>query len=76
MFEVRPVDKNLSPRKMQFRVPFTALLGIILCSVYGANSQDILGCGGFVKSEVEINFSMVEVSPFFAPQNQEKAWHL
>jgi len=24
-------------------------------------SQDIVGCGGFIKSEVEINFSVIEV---------------
>ena len=24
-------------------------------------SDDILGCGGFVKSEVKINFSLIEV---------------
>ncbi len=25
-------------------------------------TQDIIGCGGFVKSEVEINFSLIEVN--------------
>ena len=24
--------------------------------------DDIIGCGGFIKSEVEINFSLIEVS--------------
>jgi len=26
-------------------------------------ADDILGCGGFVKSEVKINFSLIEVRP-------------
>ena len=26
-------------------------------------ADDILGCGGFVKSEVKINFSLIEVGP-------------
>lgn len=25
------------------------------------NSQDVVGCGGFVQSEVEINYSLIEV---------------
>ena len=41
--------------------------GVLFLAIFAAltdliNAQDILGCGGFVKSEVEINFSMVEVS--------------
>ena len=37
---------------------FIATFLLLICCT---ESQDILGCGGFVKSEVEINFSMVEV---------------
>jgi len=40
--------------------------GVLVFALFSAlafltEAQDILGCGGFVKSEVEINFSMVEV---------------
>ena len=45
-----------------FKVDFV----IILLSVYSlipqVITQDIIGCGGFVKSEVEINFSVIEVN--------------
>ena len=35
---------------------------VYLCfNVKNVTAQDVLGCGGFVKSEVEINFSLVEV---------------
>lgn len=54
------VDPNF---KKMFRFAF--FLGIFVTLGYLSTfcaSQDILGCGGFVKSEVEINFSLVEVS--------------
>ena len=28
------------------------------------NAQDIVACGGFIKSDVEINFSLIEVIKF------------
>ena len=34
---------------------------LICCNVAINDSQDIVGCGGFIKSEVEINFSVIEV---------------
>ena len=34
---------------------------ILLCNVKEAWSEDIIGCGGFIKSDVEINFSLIEV---------------
>jgi len=37
---------------------FCILIG---CNVVSGDSQDIVGCGGFIKSEVEINFSVIEV---------------
>ena len=48
---------------------YCAFIFTILLLVCCTESQDILGCGGFVKSEVEINFSMVEVSAL-----EMKAW--
>ena len=36
---------------------------LLICyNVAPTDSQDIVGCGGFIKSEVEINFSVIEVS--------------
>jgi len=38
-------------------------LTLIFCSLFAyCRAQDILGCGGFIKSEVEINFSIIEVN--------------
>ena len=35
---------------------------LLFCSIIAvAYSQDIVGCGGFIISEVEINFSVIEV---------------
>ena len=34
---------------------------LFFCKVAITDSQDIVGCGGFIKSEVEINFSVIEV---------------
>ena len=35
---------------------------LVFCSVIAiTDSQDIVGCGGFIISEVEINFSVIEV---------------
>ena len=30
--------------------------------VYSPTAAEVFGCGGFVKSDVEINYSLVEVS--------------
>ena len=41
---------------------------LVMCSLYLScpqiKAEDFLGCGGFVKSDVEINFSRVEVCLF------------
>lgn len=37
------------------------LLLIIQLTFTFCDTQDILGCGGFVKSDIDINFSQVEV---------------
>ena len=35
---------------------------IVLCPMFSFTiAQDIIGCGGFVESEVQINLSVVEV---------------
>ena len=46
---------------------WSKLLGVILFVAYirSAVSDGVLGCGGFVKSDVEINFSLVEVSNLY-----------
>ena len=33
----------------------------LITNIYTAHADGVLGCGGFVKSDVEINFSLVEV---------------
>ncbi|XP_064641106.1 BOS complex subunit NOMO3-like [Lineus longissimus] len=40
---------------------FTCSIVNLFHLIYPVASQDILGCGGFVKSDVEINYSLVEV---------------
>lgn len=37
------------------------LLSLIVDKAASAEGDGVLGCGGFVKSDVEINFSLVEV---------------
>ncbi|KAJ9574412.1 hypothetical protein L9F63_025943, partial [Diploptera punctata] len=37
------------------------LLSLVLHFVHFCEAEDILGCGGFVKSDIDINFSRVEV---------------
>jgi hypothetical protein len=37
------------------------LLLIIPLTFKFCHAEDILGCGGFVKSDIDINFSQVEV---------------
>lgn len=38
------------------------LSGIIICQFMAVSSDDIVvACGGFVKSDVEINYSLIEV---------------
>ena len=59
---------NFSSKMLNLK-EYSAFIFIILLLFCGSESQDILGCGGFVKSEVEINFSMVEVSVL-----EMKAW--
>jgi hypothetical protein len=51
----------LSDNSFAGRVLFALVLSLSIFSVV-TNDNDILGCGGFIKSEVEINFSLVEVS--------------
>ncbi|XP_063218768.1 BOS complex subunit NOMO3 [Bacillus rossius redtenbacheri] len=45
-------------------VKFVSLVVFVFSCVKFSSSQDILGCGGFVKSDVDINFSEVEVKLF------------
>ena len=38
------------------------LLGVLCCQVLASASDDVVvACGGFVKSDVEINYSLIEV---------------
>lgn len=42
---------------------FWILFGIICCQFITVSADDIVvACGGFVKSDVEINYSLIEVS--------------
>ena len=40
---------------------FWAAFILVCCLMKQSIAQEIIGCGGFVKSEVEINFSLIEV---------------
>jgi hypothetical protein len=44
---------NCFPKKL---LAFCHFVFVTVC-----NTEDILGCGGFVKSDIDINFSQVEV---------------
>ena len=56
-----------SPVRVIHRVftwSFKMAVIMLLCQVFGvlSNGQDVVGCGGFVQSDVEINYSLIEVS--------------
>lgn len=38
-----------------------ALLGALCCALARGSEDIVVGCGGFVKSDVEINYSLIEV---------------
>ncbi|XP_070547557.1 BOS complex subunit NOMO1-like [Ptychodera flava] len=40
---------------------FLAITALLIVEIVSIGAQDFLGCGGFVKSDVDINFSLVEV---------------
>ena len=42
---------------------FTGVLLLFLCVVDSVLSDDVVGCGGFVKSDIDINYSYIEVMP-------------
>ena len=44
---------------------FTGFLFLFLCVVDEALGDDVVGCGGFVKSGVDINYSFIEVYPIY-----------
>ncbi|XP_021267430.1 nodal modulator 1-like [Numida meleagris] len=47
---------------------WAVVLGCALCCALARGSEDIVvGCGGFVKSDVEINYSLIEVGAVAAP---------
>ena len=48
--------------KMAYFAVLVAVIVQLIASFDRTLCQDILGCGGFVRSEVEINYSLVEVS--------------
>jgi len=50
------VDKMFRELLRVFCLLFFSIIAV-------AHSQDIVGCGGFIISEVEINFSVIEVCP-------------
>ena len=40
----------------------SAILLLYNVTAVFSDGQDVVGCGGFVQSEVEINYSLIEVS--------------
>ena len=71
LYTLMPASRSKFSSKMLNLKECCLFIFSILLSLCCTESQDILGCGGFVKSEVEINFSMVEVSVL-----EMKAWLL
>ena len=51
------LNQLFSSKKM-----FLSLLTSFLVSFHLSSSQDIVGCGGFVQSNVAISFEKIEVS--------------
>lgn len=46
-----------------------------LCCALARGSEDIVvGCGGFVKSDVEINYSLIEVGAAAPPPSADRGW--
>ena len=35
---------------------------LLFCILDGSLADDVVGCGGFVKSDVDINYSFIDVS--------------
>ena len=54
-----PVDVKITFPEMNSYVAFILFQAFIYFNPVSADG--VLGCGGFVKSDVEINFSLVEV---------------
>ncbi|XP_013400762.1 nodal modulator 2 [Lingula anatina] len=50
---------------------FLEFLNVLLCVLHATHAQDVMVCGGFVKADVEINFSQVEVK-LYTPQGSLK----
>jgi hypothetical protein len=54
------VEYVVGQRMMEYALKillfFIQLIYVVFC-----DAEDILGCGGFVKSDIDINFSQVEV---------------
>ena len=38
-----------------------SLLSVILGQLFSVQSQDVVGCGGFVQSDVIMDYSLIEV---------------
>ncbi|XP_078724820.1 BOS complex subunit NOMO1-like [Lampetra fluviatilis] len=59
-----PLASTLSsplPSTLSFRLsPLLLLLGLSAVAATAA-AEDVLGCGGFVKSDIDINFSLIEI---------------
>ena len=43
---------------------FAVLLFLFVYVVNSVSADDVVGCGGFVKSDVDINYSFIEVYVF------------
>lgn len=44
------------------------LILFVICFSYGKTQQnsDVIGCGGFIKSETDINYKVVRVNKYFS----------
>lgn len=56
------------------RAGAAALLCALCCGLARGSEDIVVGCGGFVKSDVEINYSLIEVGAAASPLPSGGSW--
>lgn len=56
------------------RAGAAALLCALCCGLARGSEDIVVGCGGFVKSDVEINYSLIEVGAAASPRPSGGSW--
>jgi hypothetical protein len=62
LFSMKSFRLSQSGVVVMFSLKIVFFFIFILKKLSNVRSDGVLGCGGFVKSDVDINFSLVEVS--------------